>query len=39
MGGKFLVVVRGNPEVIAHARALIDPDATEHVEHFEPAVS
>jgi hypothetical protein len=34
---RFLVIVRGNPEVIA--RALIDPHATEHVEHFEPAAS
>ncbi len=40
--GKFLVVVRGNPEIIAQARTLIDPHASEHLdvfEHLEPAIS
>ena len=36
--GKFLVVVRGSPEVVAHARNLIDPHASEHLELFEHAV-
>ncbi|MGP0067844.1 MAG: general stress protein [Isosphaeraceae bacterium] len=37
--GKFLVLVRGNPEVIAHARSLIDHHEPEHSQTFEPAVS
>jgi hypothetical protein len=36
-GGKFLVIIRGEPEVIARARTLIAHDAPEHFEHYEPA--
>jgi tetrahydromethanopterin S-methyltransferase subunit G len=37
--GKFLVVVRGNPEVVAQARTLLDPHASEHTELYEAAAS
>ncbi len=33
-GGKFLVVVRGAPEVAARAHSLLVSEATEHVEVF-----
>jgi hypothetical protein len=35
-GGKFIVVVRGVPEVIARARGLLAPHPPEHVEVYEP---
>ncbi len=38
-GGKFLVLVRGNAEVVAHARHLLDPHDHEHIEMYEPVVS
>ena len=38
-GGKFIVVVRGVPEVIARARNLLARQASDHVEVFEPASS
>jgi len=36
-GGKFIVVVRGVPEVIARARSLLAPQAPEHLEVYHPA--
>jgi len=36
-GGKFIVVVRGIPEVITRARSLLAHHAPEHLEVYEPA--
>jgi uncharacterized membrane protein len=36
-GGKFLVAVRGEPEVIARVQALLDHESSEHTEHFNPS--
>lgn len=36
-GGKFIVVVRGVPEVVARARSLLAPHSGEHVEVYEPS--
>lgn len=36
-GGKFIVVVRGVPEVVARARSLLAPHTPEHLEVYEPA--
>jgi hypothetical protein len=38
-GGKFIVVVRGIPEIIARARSLLARQTSEHVEVYEPASS
>ena len=38
-GGKFLVVVRGLPEVIDRARALLAPHAPEHLDVYDPIAS
>ena len=38
-GGKFLVIIRGEPEVIARAHTLIAHDAPEHLEHYHPSAS
>ena len=38
-GGKFLVLVRGVPEVIDRARGLLAHHTPEHVEVYEPAAS
>jgi hypothetical protein len=35
-GGKFLVVVRSNPEVVARARRLLAPTGPEHIEVHTP---
>jgi uncharacterized membrane protein len=35
-GGKFLVVVRGVPEVVDRARSLLTPRTSEHMEIYEP---
>jgi hypothetical protein len=37
-GGKFLVVVRGVPEVIARARSLLTPYSPERMEVYEPTL-
>jgi uncharacterized membrane protein len=37
--GKFLVVARGGGDDIAHAKALLTPDAPEHLEVFEKAAT
>jgi hypothetical protein len=37
-GGKFIVVVRGLPEVITRARSLLATQAPEHMEVYEPGV-
>jgi hypothetical protein len=36
-GGRFLVAVRGEPEVIARVQALLDHESSEHIEHFNPS--
>jgi hypothetical protein len=36
-GGKFLVLVRGTPEVIARARGLLSPDSAEQIDVYQPA--
>jgi len=36
-GGKFLVVARGNEEIVAHARSLLAPATPEHLEAYGPA--
>src|SRR5271166_4700552 len=36
-GGKFLVVVRGVPEVITRARSLLAPETPEHMEVYKPS--
>ena len=36
-GGKFLVIVRGKPEVIARARNLLAPHEPEHIDVYDPA--
>jgi hypothetical protein len=36
-GGKFLVLARGKPEVIARARNLLAPHEPEHIEVYEAA--
>jgi hypothetical protein len=36
-GGKFLVVVRGEPEVVARARSLLHQHAAEQVEVYNPS--
>ena len=33
-GGKFLVLVRGEPEVIPRARSLLAPETPEHMEIY-----
>ena len=38
-GGKFLVVVRSMPEVVARARSLLAPTGPEHIEVHEPPMS
>jgi hypothetical protein len=38
-GGKFLVLVRGNSEVIDRARSLLAPHKPEHIEVYGPAAS
>ena len=38
-GGKFLVVVRAKPEVVARARSLLAPTGPEHIEVHEPPMS
>ena len=38
-GGKFLVVVRSMPEVVARARILLAPTGPEHIEVHEPPMS
>ena len=35
-GGKFLVVVRGVPEVLTRARSLLAPGTSEHMEVYKP---
>jgi uncharacterized membrane protein len=35
-GGKFLVILRGNADVIARARAMLAADATDHVSVYKP---
>ena len=35
-GGKFIVVVRGVPAVIARARSLLGPHLPEHIDVYEP---
>lgn len=36
-GGKFLVVVRGNPEVIARARTILLQHASDHISVYKPS--
>jgi hypothetical protein len=38
-GGKFLVVVRSNPEVVARARSLLVAQGPDHIDLYEPPVS
>jgi hypothetical protein len=38
-GGKFLVLVRSVPEVVARARSLLAPKKVDHVEVYEPPAS
>ena len=38
-GGKFLVIVRSMPEVVARARSLLAPTGPEHIEVHEPPMS
>jgi hypothetical protein len=38
-GGKFLVVVRSNPEVVARARSLLVTQGLDHIDLYEPPVS
>jgi hypothetical protein len=38
-GGKFIVVVRGIPEVITRARSLLEPHSPEHLDVYEPAAT
>ena len=37
-GGKFLVVVRGEPEVIARAQSLFDSHASASFDRFDPSI-
>jgi uncharacterized membrane protein len=37
MGGRFLVAVRGEPEVISRVQALLAQEAPEHIDTFNPA--
>ncbi len=38
-GGKFLVIARGNPDVIERHKKLLEPDTAETVEVYEPTLS
>jgi uncharacterized membrane protein len=38
-GGKFLVLVRSGPEVVARARSLLAPKGAEHIAVYEPVAS
>jgi hypothetical protein len=38
-GGKFLVVVRSEPEVVARARNLLNGQTPEHIEVYNPVES
>ena len=38
-GGKFLVIVRGEPEVVARAQTLLGEHTAEHVEIYDPSTS
>jgi hypothetical protein len=35
-GGKFLVIVRGNPEVVARARTMLDSQSSDHISVYKP---
>ncbi len=35
-GGKFLVIVRSSPEIVARARILLGSNGSEHIKGFEP---
>lgn len=37
IGGKFLVAVRGEPEVIARVQALLDRESSDHIDAFNPS--
>ena len=37
IGGKFLVAVRGEPEVIARVQSLLDHDSSDHIDAFNPS--
>jgi tetrahydromethanopterin S-methyltransferase subunit G len=36
-GGKFLVIVRGNTEVISRARTLLDEHSSDHISVYKPS--
>ncbi|MGO9462584.1 MAG: general stress protein [Isosphaeraceae bacterium] len=38
-GGKFLVLVRSNSEVVARARSLLGAQGPEHIDQYEPPAS
>ena len=38
-GGKFLVIVRSNPEVVASARSLLAAPGPDHIDVYEPPAS
>ena len=38
-GGKFLIIVRGESEVVARAQRLLGEQTAEHVELYDPSTS
>lgn len=38
-GGKFLVVLRSSPEVVAHLRRFVSPEGADHIDVYEPPAS